>query len=99
MTPLRLLVGLVAASACAAAQAGMPSRSQLQHAFAENCSGVKVLTLRCQDASPEEPTEAECRYSVRQNGKVLKDKSWFFVDATGWHMMDQADSAQCPGRK
>jgi hypothetical protein len=99
MSKLRIVIGTLAASACAVAQAEVPTRAQLQHAFAEMCPGVKVLTLRCQDASPEEPTEAECHYSARKSGKVLKEKSMFFVDATGWHLMDQSDSGQCPGKK
>jgi len=96
---LRFLVGLAAASACVAAQADTPTRAGLQHAFAEMCPGVKVLTLHCYDFSPEEPTEAECSYSVRKNKKVLKEKSGFFVDAIGWHMKDQDDAGQCPGHK
>jgi hypothetical protein len=94
MTKARILIGLFAASACAAAQADIPTKAGLQHAFAEKCKGIKVQTLHCLDS--DDPTEAECRYSVRKAGKVLKGKSMFFVDATGWHMMDDADTAQCP---
>jgi hypothetical protein len=94
MTKARVIIGLLAASACAAAQGDVPSRAQLQGAFAQKCHGVKVLTLRCLGA--DDPTEAECRYSARKGGKVLKGKSMFFVDATGWHMMDQDDAGQCP---
>jgi hypothetical protein len=47
-----------------------------------------VVSARCHDFAPEEPTEAECTYTVRKAGKSLTEKAYFFVDATGWHLME-----------
>jgi len=95
MRKARIVVGLLTAATCSIAQAEVPTKAALQRAFGEKCRGVNVLTLHCLGGA-EDPTEAECRYSVRKGGKVLKGKSMFFVDATGWHMMDQDDTGQCP---
>ena len=97
MNRLRFAIGILAAAACATAHASAPARADVQRAFVEMCPGVQLLSARCHDFSPDEPTEAECRYSVQRNGKVFKGTTFLVVDATGWHISDEP--SQCPGHK
>jgi hypothetical protein len=88
MRTLSLLIALSTFSACATTQASGPTLTEVQQAFAELYPGAEVVRARCHDFAPEEPTEAECAYAIRKSGKLIHEKTYFFVDATGWHLME-----------
>src|SRR4051794_30541270 len=76
-------------SASALAQTTVrPTNAQLGKAI-EQVSGRKLaassLRVRGCHGPEEEPTEFECSWSQRTDGRWRRMTGWFFVDADGWH--------------
>ena len=97
MRPLRTIASLTAV-ASAAAGASVPKPPEVIAALQATCPGIKAISkVRCADFAPDEPTEAECKYTVQVRGRLITDKTYFAIDRDGWLTIDTP--RYCPKSK
>ena len=61
--------------------------AQLDGVAAATVTISSVRVIRCVEPE-EEPTELECVWQARGKDSWIEHKSWFAVDANGWHFID-----------
>jgi hypothetical protein len=81
-----------------ASEAATPTLAEAIRAVRNYCPALRepITRVSCQGMGEEEPTEAVCSYRVGGK-KPRKDKTYFAIDAHGWHLIDEP--TYCPGMK